>query len=728
MSKKRNLNRFILLSSAIVLAVLATFFLWQHYKYEIVGARMSDMLNSRSDSLYYLSYDYLHFDEVSGNADLKNVRVVPDTARIREIPTEKLASVLLDVRIDSITIKGVKTLKALEGNNLSGDTILISHPQVTMYILKPLNKNTLIEEEAQTVYKNILGKLKSIRVGFVSIDSIQVKAVHFRSGEKGFDFLNGNIALHDVFIDSIHNEDASRVLFSRRADFKVDSFVSYNNNRPELMVEKVSFSGAQRSIVFDKILINRFDDESGDGKVLLNATTLKFTGLNTNAIVKEKDVLIDSIYCRDVQVYEPPGENLPDIDIRNHKPLQTDTVSGFENAYSLKLNYLSLDHVQFYPVKEKNAEWGPVSFQLYGIAADRFSRLKVNPLKYIKEVNLEVEYVKATSEDHQYRFGLRDIRANSLQKNFQVGSVTISPVLGEAAYANHYPFQKDRYEVSMKGISLDGIEIGNIFDFKLIASSLTIQSTSLKIFRDLQKPLEQKSKVGNYPSQMLEKLELPVMVNEADLPSVFVEYREKQLNSGETGTISFNNTSLLISNITNDRASIARNNLLGVHFKSMVLGKIPLAGDFKFFLGSHSGKFYAKGEVGGFPATTLNRVSVPMAMVRLRSGMIHGMDFDFIGDDHKASGSMTMKYDNLKVEVLRKNDESGVLHRRGLLSLLANIVVVDSNPKNGQLRVMHPERARDVNKSFFNLVWKTIFDGMKETISTLPDEHSEKKP
>ncbi len=47
------------------------------------------------------------------------------------------------------------------------------------------------------------------------------------------------------------------------------------------------------------------------------------------------------------------------------------------------------------------------------------------------------------------------------------------------------------------------------------------------------------------------------------------------------------------------------------------------------------------------------------------------------------------------------------------------MVIHNENPSPGQpLRVAKPKFTRDPQKSFFNLVWKTIFTGIKETVLT----------
>lgn len=717
MSKKRISKKVFIIVGIVAVLILTGGYLWQHYKYRIVNKSLDNVLANNSDSLYYLSYDYLQFDEVAGDAHLKNVRIVPDTARVRMLSLDELPSVLLDIKIHSITIKGVQTIKALKGKNISGDTIIINRPEITMYVLKPLKKSTKIEVEAKTVYEEILGKLNSIKVGFVLIDSIQVRAVDFRTGKKNFDFLNGDIQLTDVLIDSAHNEDSSRILFSKSAAFTVDSFYSYNNNRPELIVKKVAFSGALRTIVFEKILLNRFNDATGDGKIMLDASTLKFAGLNTDEIVKNKNIIVDSVQCSEIRAYEPPRENLKDIGSKTDNPNpDEDTTSGFRNAYSISLKYLAFDNVKFIPLEQKKFDMGKVKVQLHDVYADRFAEMEKNPLNFIQEVNLDIGYLKLSSKDRQYNYGLLNMNINSLNKQLYIGEVYSKPVLSETAFANRYKYQKDRFIASMKGVTLDGIEMENLFNNKLIASKLSVRSTSLKIYRDLNKPLEQKSKVGNYPSQMLEQLDFPVAIKRASLPSVYVEYREKQEKTGKVGTVTFNQTSLNISNITNIKEEIAKNNLFNISFNSKALNAIPLKGNFKFYLGSKNGNFLVNGSTGEFDAAVLDKVSVPMALVHIKSGKINSIDFNFKGDNVKASGPMTMKYEDLKIDVMKKEEDSKDLKKRGFLSFLANIVVINDNPKNERLRKVEPEYERNIYKSFFNLVWKTLFTGIKETV------------
>jgi len=56
------------------------------------------------------------------------------------------------------------------------------------------------------------------------------------------------------------------------------------------------------------------------------------------------------------------------------------------------------------------------------------------------------------------------------------------------------------------------------------------------------------------------------------------------------------------------------------------------------------------------------------------------------------------------------------MKKRGFASLAANLAVKNSNPASSGLRKATPQYQRNIYKSFFNLVWKAIFTGMKETV------------
>ena len=105
-----------------------------------------------------------------------------------------------------------------------------------------------------------------------------------------------------------------------------------------------------------------------------------------------------------------------------------------------------------------------------------------------------------------------------------------------------------------------------------------------------------------------------------------------------------------------------------------------------------------------------------MGLIKINSGKINSINFNFKGNDSSAKGDFVMKYDGLKVYVLKSDKTTKEIKKRGLASIAANLIVKNDNPGASGLRKESPKYERDIYKSFFNLVWKTLFTGMKETI------------
>ncbi len=706
-------KRLLFIGAGIILLVTIGYFVWQKYKYKIVENVVSAKVRAETNGLYTISYDSLSFDEVTGYASLKNIRVIPDTNMAKSLTGENMPDILLDISIRSLKVTGVKTAKALNGKKIEGDSVIIDNPEITLYSLKPLQKGTQIDMEANSVYKNILGKLDMLKVGFVYVNNANVKGINFFTKEKNFDFINGKILLEDVLIDSAHHFDSTRILFCKQAAFSVDSFFSYNHSRRELSIKDVNFLGKQKQLLFDEIAIDRFPNDSADGIRLLDAHSLKLSGVNSDEIVKNKNLSVDSIECKEINLYEFPFESLKTT--KSSKPERTDS-TGFKNVYGVRMNYLNFPKVTFIPFAKSKYSLGNIAIKLKDVRAGQVVSLQTHPMDFVREAEVGVDRFTLQSKDGSYNFDFKNILINSLQQQLQISSFSIIPKLGERQFAAGFHFQKDRYDLRLSGISLSNIDMNSLIDSRLVASQLLIQSTNAVIYRDLHKPLEKKSKVGNYPSQLLTSLSTPVLISKAVLNNANIVYRENEKVSDSIGVINFANSTLTISNITNMPEEISKNNRMSISFDTKILGSIPLKGNFTFILNSNNGDFLASGQAPAFDAAILNKVSIPMGLIKVNKGNINSLDFHIKGNDSSAKGDFVMKYDDLKVDVLKRDKKTGEIKKRGLVSLAANAIVKNSNPDNGNLRKVNPEFERDIYKSFFNLVWKTVFTGMKETV------------
>ena len=144
---------------------------------------------------------------------------------------------------------------------------------------------------------------------------------------------------------------------------------------------------------------------------------------------------------------------------------------------------------------------------------------------------------------------------------------------------------------------------------------------------------------------------------------------------------------------------------------------VPFRASFLFNLFSENGGFSIEGNLGGFNAEKLNRITQPLTSAKVEKGIIHGVDFKINGSDYVGHAKVTLLYKDLKVAVLEKDEDNGKLDKKKLVSMAANLIIKNNNPESdGKIRTSTGQFQRDTNRGFFNLVWKSLFVALSENI------------
>jgi hypothetical protein len=229
--------------------------------------------------------------------------------------------------------------------------------------------------------------------------------------------------------------------------------------------------------------------------------------------------------------------------------------------------------------------------------------------------------------------------------------------------------------------------------------------------------MKKTSKVGHYPQQDFLKIPVKVALKKVTIQQGLIAYKEKEVLTGSNGLVVFDDVHATLRNVTNYPADLRKNGVCTVQFNSRFLHKIPLTATLQLYLNSNSGKFTINGTMQSLDATFLNQLSKPMAMVEINSGTIHSLDFNLICNDGRAKGIVRLLYDDLKIKVLKKDEQTDEFKPKKMMSLLANLTVKNANPAKGQnVRVVSVSHPRDIYRSMFNFIWKSIFEGLQKTV------------
>jgi len=136
----------------------------------------------------------------------------------------------------------------------------------------------------------------------------------------------------------------------------------------------------------------------------------------------------------------------------------------------------------------------------------------------------------------------------------------------------------------------------------------------------------------------------------------------------------------------------------------------PLSVNWSFDTADQGDRFSIAGRAAGIPAAAINTFIVPYLSVSA-TGTIQEMLFDFKGNPKGIGGTFNLKHTDLKVSILDKESKE----KKGVLSAVANIFIKTDSGKFPESVVVEGVE-RDPTKSFFNLFWKGIEDGLKKTL------------
>lgn len=359
-------------------------------------------------------------------------------------------------------------------------------------------------------------------------------------------------------------------------------------------------------------------------------------------------------------------------------------------------------------------EGSDVSLLLTDALVDSVVKDDSSRILFSRNLDLGCREIIIPSRNKKYQFHFEDLAFSSRNNRFNAGRIRIMPLLGEAEFAASYPYSKDRYDFVFENLSLININRESLWHKRIEADSLLVSKSSFKVYRDISRPHDSVSRVGLYPQQLLMRLRIPIAIKKIVFPHSFIEYKEKNGKSDESGKLQFHDVSASISNVTNMPGHIARNNLCVLDFKSKFLNQAPLKARLSMWLKNPDGKFMIEGTLGSMPAPGLNTILEPMALARVDKGNIDRLEFHLQADSYHCHGPLLFLYRDLKIALLKKDKEEDKYKKKGLPSLAANIIMKNSNKMDDKPRTAHPDFKRDTHRSMFHLMWKTIFTGVKE--------------
>lgn len=409
--------------------------------------------------------------------------------------------------------------------------------------------------------------------------------------------------------------------------------------------------------------------------------------------------------------------NLPDDDSSRtvYQQIQKD-------IQRIKVDTILLNKVDFVYTnrsrQNKQTRFLDVNLLFTDILVDSTTQFDRQRFFFTRSGRINLENYALNTDDGLYQLNIRDVQIQTHDRNIRLSQLQFKPRLTKANFYKQVKVARDMYELQIGQVDLTDVDWwSSMAEESVLIHKMDLKNGEIKIYKDRSKPAEPGSKVGKYPHQLLMKAPMKMNIDSLQLTNIGVAYTELNPKSGETGTVSFSRINATADNVTNMPEGIKKDAFCKIRATALFMKKAPLKAEFLLdLLHAENGNFKVSMSMGAMNGTDLNSITIPLGLLRINKVNIKSMEASIKGNNYSAAGTVKFLYNDLNITALKESGDT--LKKRGLLSFIANnFVLKKENPQNGQPPRVEPGSwQRDTHKSFFNLVWKTIFTGAGKTI------------
>jgi hypothetical protein len=395
----------------------------------------------------------------------------------------------------------------------------------------------------------------------------------------------------------------------------------------------------------------------------------------------------------------------------------------------ISLRQIDFTHVKKSTNKIKKTAIKNLDISIRDILVDSLSQTDPTRLYYTKNIVIKLLDYKIATPDSLYYAKIDKLEFSSAQNILAIKQFKLQPRLTHNGFYRKVGYSKDYFDLTFNNLTIKDFDFDLFLDQqKLKAETFIISNAKVAVYNNNAYAKHLKDKTGKFPHQQFLKVALDMNIAKVKLSNVDISYSEYDATSKQTGKITFNNTRGTIYNVTNTKEDLAKNSVMVAKLKTNILNLAPLDLTFKFFMNSKIGAFSYNGVLGAFDGKIANQIVRPLGMAEIKSAKIEKLAFQVQANQNIARGKMQFIYKNLKVNVL-KRDENGKLKKQGFISKLANLFIInDANPdKRGKFieGVINYERPKTV--SFFSFLWKSLFTGIKQSVGVSSAKESKIK-
>ncbi|MEG1589763.1 MAG: hypothetical protein RR391_02700 [Chryseobacterium sp.] len=483
-------------------------------------------------------------------------------------------------------------------------------------------------------------------------------------------------------------ESSKEVIPVLYKDFKIAGKGIHYNDQQNISVESFDLNpkgGQIRNIVAKHTSSPKMAMDFKANLVQFNINDFKFIDKKLNLDVK--DVLIDGINGK--------------ITAGKPVPKKKTAVTGIQFPIVVRKILVKNSNITY---ESKNQ---PLTFNDLNATVNQLELVENNAKNGMA---VKVKDYALTTKNFVYKteFYKMNVGALALNKNkIEINQFAMTPLVSRAQFIRMIPVERDLYDIKVNTISAQGNwELFSENKF-INATNITVNSANANIFRS-KIPADDPKEKPLY-SKLLRSIKIPMYIGNLNLKNSILEYEEDTPQSDGPGKLTFANFNMNVKNLNSGKMK-GKSTQVAIKINCDFMKTSPLAVNWGFNVADQGDRFSISGRLANIPARALNSFIVPYLSVSA-TGTIQEMVFDFKGNPKGIGGAFNLKHKDLKISILDKKSKQ----KKGFLSAVANVFIKTDSDKLPESVIVEGVE-RDPTKSFFNMFWKGVEDGLKKTL------------
>lgn len=388
----------------------------------------------------------------------------------------------------------------------------------------------------------------------------------------------------------------------------------------------------------------------------------------------------------------------------NPKNIKNTVVAPFEKVISVSNVYFYNGNLKIVYTKTNKAilNANNINIQLKGIVVDDAALERKIPFHFENySVKCDSLYYRANAF---YHFTTKKIAAT--KTDLKISTFKMIPEYTRREFVRKIPTEKDLFVISAKDIHVKNLDWG--FRSEVLfanANSVNLDGVSADIYRN-KLPEDDLSKKYLY-NKLLRDLDFNLKIDTLKVRHSLLAYEEEKSFDKGSGKLIFSKINLTAINIC---SGFEQKKLpdLKIHINCKFMDVAPMKVDWKLNVLDKTDGFNIKGSILNFDSKRMAAFSKPYINATTE-GILNEVYFNFTGNDAGSHGKFALKYDDFKVTFYQKDNRR---KKNKLLSASGNLFV--KNDSKGQVKEVDVALERIPEKSFYNLLWLSIVEGLKK--------------